>query len=195
MKASSTPDAGDPTPNNRQGGAAVAPRVLAVTGDHWSAARSMLTGRSQATVLAAMSPQQPDGLMRAFLVTARQLGTHLTLMFGDLSGALAFLDEAAASDVDAGRLRLVSVAGGVPKHWSRRVDQLSYSLWDIDRMLRLGVIPVDIVLAKVRAGARPGQVGFGEMVGYTPSALDTRAAAVFELQGGADGGDFHCSQA
>lgn len=157
-----------------------------VTAEHGRAARSMLAGRPQAAVLAAMSPQQPDALMRAFLVTARQLGMHLTLLFGDLSGTLAFLDEEAAADVDAGRLRLVSVAGGVPKRWSRRVDQLSYSLWDIDRMLRCGDIHVDIVLARVQPGARPGEVSYGDMVGYTASALDSPAKAVFEIQGSVD---------
>ncbi|HSW15691.1 MAG TPA: hypothetical protein VLJ86_00580, partial [Ramlibacter sp.] len=110
-----------------------------MTAEHWSAAQACLAGRSSARVLAAMSPQQPDALMRAFLVTGRKLGMHLTLMFADLSGALVFLDEEAAADVDAGRLRLISVAGAVPRRWSRRVDQLSYSLWDIDRMLRAGV--------------------------------------------------------
>lgn len=157
-------------------------RLLAVTADHWSAAQALLAGRSTATVLAAMSPQQPDALMRAFLLTSRRQGIHLTLMFADISGALAFLDEEAAADVDAGRLRLVSVAGAVPKRWSRRVDQLSYSLWDIDRLLRSGSIAVDIVLAKVRAGDRPHEASFGDMVGYTASALETSAKAVFEVQ-------------
>lgn len=158
--------------------------------DHGSAARAILAGRSAATVLAAMSPQQPDALMRAFVVTARKLGTRLTLMFADLSGALAFLDEDAAADVDAGRLRLVSVAGAVSRRWSRRIDQLSYSLWDIDRLLRTGIIPVDILLARVQATEHAGQVGFGDMVGYTASALDTQAVAVFEVLGSADIGRF-----
>ncbi|HSV57501.1 MAG TPA: acetyl-CoA hydrolase/transferase C-terminal domain-containing protein [Variovorax sp.] len=48
-------------------------------------------------------------------------------------------------------------------------------------MLRAGVIAVDIVLAKVQAAHSAEQVGFGDMVGYTPSALDTQATAVFEL--------------
>lgn len=159
--------------------------MQAMTAHHLASAQAMLASRSTATVLAAMSPQQPDALMRAFLLAGRQRATHLTLLFADLSGALAFLDEEAAADVDAGRLRLVSVAGGVPKRWSRRIDQLSYSLWDIDRMLRTGIIPVDIVLAKVRDAEGPGQFGFGDMVGYTASALDTQAVAVFEVERGA----------
>lgn len=164
--------------------------VLALTADHWSAAQSILAGRSAATVLAAMSPQQPDALIRAFIVTARRLGMHLTLMFADLSGALAFLDEEAGTDIEAGRLKLISLAGAVSRSWSRSVDQMPYSLWDIDRLLFAGAIRIDAVVAKVRAGNQAHQFEYGQMVGYTPSALATSAKAVFEVSDHAVGGGF-----
>lgn len=189
-----SPEAADGAVNILERGRASTTPVLAVTASHWSAAQSILAGRSAATVLAAMSPQQPDVLIRAVLVTARRLGVHLTLMFADLSGALAFLDDEACADVDAGRLRLVSLAGAVSRSWSRRVDRLPYSLWDIDRMLLAGIIPIDAVVARVRPGDRPDQVQFGDMVGYTASALETNAKAVFEVLDSAVGSGFRGAQ-
>jgi acyl-CoA hydrolase len=128
-----------------------------------------------------MTPQQPDELLRAFVVAARHREVQLTLMFADLDGAFAFLDDAAREDVAHGRLRLVSLAGSIAPGWSRDADYLPYSLWDIDRMLGDGSLHVDVVVARVHRSDQPGWLGYGDMVGYTASVLGTRAAAVLEL--------------
>jgi len=159
--------------------------VLPITAAQQAAAESILAGRSSAAVLAAMSPQQPDALLAAVLVAARRRGVRITLLFADLEGGFAFLDEGAAQDIAAGRLRLVSLAGAVPRRWSRLTDFLPYSLWDIDKMLGAGVIPVDIILARMSADQRDGQLGYGAMVGYTASALALPALAVFEVEAAA----------
>lgn len=149
---------------------------------HAAAADRLLAGRSSVRVLAAMSPQQPDDLIKAVLTAARRRGIELTLMFADLAGGFGFLDEAAAGDIADGRLRLVSLAGAINRRWSKSTDYLPYGLWDVDRMLASGAIPVDVVLARMSAENASGDACYGEMVGYTETALSTSAVAAFELQ-------------
>jgi len=155
-----------------------------VSDEHLRAADAILAGCGSARILASMSPQQPDALMRAVLAVARRRDIKLTMMFADLSGSFAFLDEKAEQDVVSGRLQLVSLAGAIHRRWSRMIDYLPYSLWDIDRMLLSGDLPVDIVIARIRDGETGQSADFGEMVGYTASALATKARAIFEVVGG-----------
>jgi 4-hydroxybutyrate CoA-transferase len=155
--------------------------ILSITDEQLAAAEGVLAGRASATVLAAMSPQQPDALMRAVLSVARRREVRLTFAFADLYGSFAFLDDQAVADIERGQLRLKALAGAVPRRWSQVTDYLQCSLWDVTRLLAARVLPIDIVLARVQMSSRTGYAEFGEMVGYTPAALTTNAAAVFEI--------------
>lgn len=155
--------------------------TLRPTQEQLSAAETVLSGRTSATVLAAMSPQQPDALIRAVLVAARRRDVDLTLMFADLYGTFAFLDDEAERDIKEGRLHLISLAGSINRRWSNVTDYLPYSLWDIDRMLATGTRPVDLVVARMAAGAHNDYADYGDMIGYTASALATNAKAIFEV--------------
>ncbi|MGW3471277.1 acetyl-CoA hydrolase/transferase C-terminal domain-containing protein [Saccharopolyspora sp. NPDC000995] len=152
-----------------------------MTTEHAIDASRLLAGRTRAVVLAAMWPQQPDGLLAAVIDAARAADIGLTVLFADLTGSLAFLDEAAEHDVLEGRLQLVSVAGAIPKRWSPHIDYLPQSLWDVDRLIGTGEIPVDILLARVVATAKPEHVALGGMVGYTPAALRTGCKVGLEV--------------
>jgi 4-hydroxybutyrate CoA-transferase len=153
---------------------------LRVTKEQLAAADSLAARGSPLVVLTAMTPQQPDQLMHAFVLATRRWDVPLTLMFADLDGAFAFLDEPTRAEIASGRLRLVSLAGLIPRRWSRETDYLPYSLWDIDRMLGDGSLDIDVVLARVHQSDRPGCFGYGDMVGYTPVGLTTNAVAILE---------------
>lgn len=155
-----------------------------VTGPHRAAARRLLAGRNEARVLAAMWPQQPDALLAALIITARERGVRLTVLLADIPGRFAFLDDACGDDLDAGRLELVTVAGAVPRAWSSRTGHVPRSLWDVDRLIARGGLGVDIFVARVTRAGPGGQVGLGEMVGYTPAALGTDAVVAFEVSPG-----------
>ena len=148
---------------------------------HVRAAESMLLGRTSAAVLSAMGQGQPDSLLRALVAEARRRDVALTIYFADLSGRFSFLDEADEPDVRSGRLRLVSLAGAVHRRWSALTDYVPHSLWDIDRMLRRGDLPIDFVVAGLQVAGDGTTECYGDMVGYTPSALETSAVAVFDI--------------
>lgn len=166
---------------------------LTVTAEHLRAAEAILAGRNAARILSAMAPQQPDALLRALLITARRREIELTLMFADLAGGFAFLDDEAERDIRDGRLRLIALAGAINRRWSPLTDYLPCSLWDIDRMLRSGALPLDIVVAQLRDGQNPGFAEFGDMIGYTPSALAMNAAAIFEITSGRGPAGLRCA--
>lgn len=149
-------------------------------------AASLIAGQSEFHLLAAMGPQQPTSLIRAVLVEARRAGTAITLMFADLGGRFDFLDDQSAADIAAGRLRLVALAGGIARAWRTQVDYLPISLWDTDRMLRSGRLRVDAVLLRASQIAESGAYSYGDMIGYIPSALETGAIAVIELDSAPD---------
>lgn len=148
-----------------------------------AAAAALLHGRGETTVLAAMSPQLPDSLVRALIARARQAGIRLTLLIADLSAQWSFLDDAALDDVRAGRLRLRMVAGGVPAALASAVDQVVGSMWDIDRMIGEGDLRIDVFVARAGIGG-PGRATFGDMVGYSATALRTSARVGLELVAG-----------
>ena len=154
---------------------------LRVTREQLAAADSLAARGSPLAVLAAMTPQQPDQLMRAFVLAARRWDVPLTLMFADLDGAFDFLDEFALEEIARGRLRLVSLAGSIPRRWSRETDYLPHSLWDIDRMLGDGSLDIDVVIARVYQSDRPGWLAYGDMVGYTAPGLSRDAVAILEV--------------
>src|SRR5260370_32474607 len=106
---------------------------LRVTKEQLAAADSLAARGSPLVVLAAMAPQQPDQQMRAFVLATRRRDVPLTLMFADLDGAFAFLHEPMREEIASGRLRLVSLAGSIPRRWTRETDYLPYSLWHTDR--------------------------------------------------------------
>lgn len=130
-----------------------------------------------------MSPQQPDALIGAVIAVAAESGVELELVVADLTGTFRFLDASGVDAVTSGRLRITSIAGAIPRALSDHVDHVPTSLWDVDRSIASGAFPVDIVLARVVAAPRPDRVSLGAMIGYTPSALSTSAAAGFEVVG------------
>lgn len=146
-----------------------------------SAARRLLQGRTQATVLSAMGPQQPDALLAAVVRQARENGVQLTVLAADLTGRYDFVDEAAMGSFATGGLTLVTLAGGVPKRLAKLADHVPHTLWDIDRMIRDRLLPFDVVVARMADADLRGHVAHGDMVGYTPSALATDALAAFEV--------------
>jgi 4-hydroxybutyrate CoA-transferase len=131
-----------------------------------------------------MGPQQPDELLRALIQQSRALDVRLTLFVADLTGSFGFLDEADLADARSGRLEIITLAGAVPRRWSPAVDYLPLSLWDVDRALSDGRLTVDVVVAVVVPGPEPRTVAFGDMVGFTPSALTHASAVGFELRPG-----------
>lgn len=146
-----------------------------------AAARALLSGREHAVVISAMSPQQPDGLLAAMIEVGRDTGVRLRILFADLAGSLAFLDEPARRDVVAGRIELVSLAGAVPADLSPYVSFYPSTLWDIDRQLGAGRVRVDVLVARVHRTEDPGQVSLGSMIAYTPTALDAASAVGLEI--------------
>ncbi|GCE44620.1 hypothetical protein I1A62_23080 [Rhodococcus sp. USK10] len=152
-----------------------------VNDTHIAAARSLLHNHSHATVLAAMSPQQPDALIAALVRIARRDDVELTLVVADLSGQFTFLDDTAVADLRAGRLRVVSVAGAVPRQLSPHVDHLPNSLWDVDRLIATGKLRIDILVARVVQGEQWDLVSLGHMIGYTPTALEIAPRVGFEV--------------
>lgn len=147
--------------------------------DYLRAADALIEGRSSVRVLAAMSPQQPTRLVAAVLHAARRRGVHVTLLVSDLTGRWAFLDESSMEEVRAGRLRLVAIAGAIPRAISAEIDYLPQSLWQIDRLIASQEVIVDVFL--VRVTATDTGASFGEMVGFSPTVLDTDARVGFEL--------------
>ena len=145
------------------------------------AARALLSGRRQAAVISAMSPQQPDELLAAIITVARHTGVRLRILFADLSGSLAFLDGAARGEVAAGRLELISLAGAVPADLSPHISFYPNTLWDIDRHLTSGRVRVDALVARVHRTEDPLVVSLGPMIGYTPAALDAAEAVCLEI--------------
>ena len=147
-----------------------------------AAMRRMLSGRAVVRVLAAMSPQQPDRLIALLLETALEMRVKVVVMFADLEGRLAFLDETMRPHVERGDITLVALAGAVPRRWGASIDFYPDSLWNIDRMIARGEIAVDLVLAVV--WRRVDGVGhdYGAMIGYTDAALSTHALAAFEVR-------------
>jgi acyl-CoA hydrolase len=144
-------------------------------------AASLLDGLDEATVVSAMSPCQPDRLLRALITVSRRTGVRLTLLVADLRGDWAFLDGQAESDARADRLRLVCLAGTVPRRLSRIVDYYPHSLYDIDRFLASGTFAADVFVARARQTGPGNRLSFGEMVGYSPSALRAVDRAGFEV--------------
>ena len=143
-------------------------------------AAGLLEGLSRATVLAAMSPQLPDGLVRAVLTEARRREIETTLLVADLTGEWDFLDARAEADLLDGRLRVVVLAGSVPRRLAARVEQLPVSLFEADRLIASGALHADVLLA--RAGRTPSGAGtMGNSIGYTSSALARTMRVGFEV--------------
>ena len=134
-------------------------------------AEELLDGRDQVTIAAAMAPQQPDRLIAALLRVARRRQLAVRLLVADTTGAFAFLGSDDEDDLRLGRLRIVTLAGGIPARVSHLVDALPLSLWDIDRLLGGGELPCDIFV--VRVAPAPDGRGFdlGNAVAYTPTLL------------------------
>jgi 4-hydroxybutyrate CoA-transferase len=145
------------------------------------AACALLSGRRQAAVISAMSPQQPDELLATIITMARHTGVRLRILFADLSGSLTFLDETARGEVAAGRLELISLAGAVPRDLSSHISFYPNTLWDIDRHLSSGHVRVDALVARVHRTDDPLWVSLGPMIGYTLAALDAAGAVCLEI--------------
>jgi 4-hydroxybutyrate CoA-transferase len=168
------------------------------TKEQQAAANSLFSGSGGLTVLAAMSPQQPTALIAAVIQAAQHRDVALTLLFADLEGSFAFLDPSCRRGLAEGRLRLVPLAGAISRDWSDASDHFPNSLWDIDRMLRQGELHPDVVLLQAGQGDTPNRLSFGDMVGYTASALAGDAIVVAEVvpeQGCPDAPTFPLSRA
>ncbi len=146
------------------------------------AAEALLEGRSgHVSVAAALGPGQPDPLLAAVLAAARRRDLALTLLIGDVPGGFAFLDASAEAELDSGRLRIVSLAGATPRRLAGRLDYVTSSLWDTDRMLATGELAADVLVARVVATGDPDVVALGDMVGWTPSLLARDLTVGFEV--------------
>jgi acyl-CoA hydrolase len=148
------------------------------------AAAALLRGREQATVLSALSPSQPDGLLAAILAESRARDIRLTLVVADLSGRWDFLAEADEPRWRDGRLRLVALAGGVPKRLSDDVEYYPHSLYEIDRYIADGRIAADVFVARVSQVSASSGFTLGTMVGYSPAALGRTGCVGFEVREG-----------
>jgi 4-hydroxybutyrate CoA-transferase len=149
--------------------------------DGLAAAEALLPDADRVTVLAAMSPQQPDVLLGSLVAVARNRSIALTLLVADLAGAYAFLDEAGHEDVRAGRVQLVALAGAVPRALSPFAGHFPSTLWEIDRDLGDGTIPFDVFVARVEGNPHGDEAGIGSMVGYTPTAIASDAVVGLEV--------------
>jgi 4-hydroxybutyrate CoA-transferase len=150
------------------------------------AAAALLDSRKRATMVASLAPCQPDALLAACVGHARAHGIKLTVLFGDMTGRCAFVTEHDRDLLTSGQLRLVCLAGAVPRWLSPHVDFFPNGLYDVARWIADGTLAVDIAVALVTA--RPGG-GFdlGDMIGYTPAALDRAGSIGLEvLPGGSD---------
>ena len=141
---------------------------------------SLLHGLDRATVLAAMTPQLPTALVRRLLDRARARDVQVDLLVADLTGRWEFLDDAAEQDLRAGRLTVTVLAGGVPRRLAPYVEHLPVSLWEADRLLAVGALDIDVLLARAERCA-DGSGSYGFMVGYTPSALTHAGRVAFEV--------------
>jgi acyl-CoA hydrolase len=154
---------------------------LKSTKEQQAVADSLLSGRSNLTILAAMGPQQPTALLAAVVRAAQRRDLTLTLLFADLEGSFAFLEDSCRRDISEGRLRLVPLAGAIARGWSDAADHFPNSLWDIDRMLRQRELRPDAVLLQASQGGAPDRLSYGDMIGYTASALAEDAIVVAEI--------------
>jgi acyl-CoA hydrolase len=154
--------------------------------DAQAAANALLPdGSNRVTILASMYPQQPDELLAGVVSAARERRVALTLLVADLTGAYRFLDGHARADVQSGRLQLVALAGAVPRDLSDHVGHYPISLWELDRRLGDGSVAFDVFVARVQGEVHAAEVGYGRMVGYTPTALARSARVGFEVAGSA----------
>lgn len=144
---------------------------------------SLLCGRRELTLLSAMGPGQSDAVLKATIKAARAGGARLTLCFADLTAKAAFLDDACKEDVETGRLRLVALAGSIARGWDRHIETLPNALWDLDRLIGSGALPVDVVALRAWRTADASQYSYGPMIGYSASALKTGATLAVELVG------------
>lgn len=148
----------------------------------------ILEGRKEVTVLSAMWPAQPDELIRAILLRAREENIRLRLIVGDLSGAFEFLDDEARADL-GNRIEVVPLAGGIPKGLGSRIDPFPGPLAAAAAALASNELSFDVFVARVHTSGcdleSDETVQLGGMVGYTPEALEIasklKRMVVFEV--------------
>lgn len=152
------------------------------------AASDLLVGRSRVSIFAAMSPQLPVFMVAALLREARERDLPVLLYTAEVGGSFDFLDADSRRELESGRVRIVMVAGGVPRVLAPHIDSLPLSLWDVDR---LAGSDLDCDIYAVRATEVPGGFGLGNMVGFTPALLardDVRVAVEVSHAGEYAGG-------
>src|ERR1700761_6287823 len=153
--------------------------------EHLRAAEKLLDGRGQVTVLAAMTPSQPDDLLEALLNVRRHRHIQMTLLVADVGGQYRFLNERDQGDLAEGRLRIVSLAGATPRRLSQYIDHYPHSMYDVDRYIADGTIAADVFVTRIAPpGNSTGGLGLGPMVGYTPAALSRIGCTGAELTSG-----------
>ncbi len=156
-----------------------------MTGEEAAFASSFVVGRSSLTALAAMGPSQPTSIMAALVDASLAADVALTLIFADLTGVFAFLRPEHLAAARNGRLRLLPLAGTIPRLWAGNVDFLPNALWDADRMIAGGQLKLDLILMEVAEGGSPDELSYGDMIGYMAAALETHATAVAVTRPGA----------
>ncbi|WP_408899797.1 acetyl-CoA hydrolase/transferase C-terminal domain-containing protein (plasmid) [Nocardioides sp. R1-1] len=144
------------------------------------AAARLLRGLDRATVLVGMGERLPDVLVAAVIREARARRVRLTLLVADIGGRWAFIDQDALADVRSGALQLRLLAGGVPPALAPRVGHVAGSMFEVDRMIATGELPVDAYVARVGLGSG-GRLTFGSIVGYGPTALEVADRVGFEV--------------
>jgi acyl-CoA hydrolase len=150
------------------------------------AAAALLDGRQRATMVASLAPCQPDALLAACVAHARAHAIELTVLFGDMTARCAFVTEHDCDLLTSGQLRLVCLAGAVPRWLSPHVDFFPNGLYDVARWIADGTLAIDIAVALVTARSGGG-FDLGDMIGYTPTALDRAGSIGLEvLPGGSD---------
>ena len=146
-----------------------------------AAAQQLLAGLDRAQIVAAMWPQQPDGLLAALVDVALERRVQLSVLVADVAGSYGFLSESAVEALRVGRLRVVSLAGAVPRRLAPLVDHVPATLWNVDRMLADGTLAVDVFVGLMHETTRRGELSYGAMVGYSPSALSRASRVGFEV--------------
>jgi 4-hydroxybutyrate CoA-transferase len=153
--------------------------------EHLQAAEKLLDGHGQVTVLAAMTPNQPDDLLAALLDAGRRRRIQMTLLVADVGGRYRFLNERDRGDLAEGRLRIVSLAGATPRRLSQYIDHYPHSMYDVDRYIADGTIAADVFVTRIGPpGNSNGGFGLGPMVGYTPAALSRISCTGAEFTAG-----------
>jgi 4-hydroxybutyrate CoA-transferase len=138
-----------------------------VFGAYGEAAGAVFELVGRPTVVAAMYPMQPDGLLGALLAEAERRHTSVRLYAADLRGRYDFIR---TDWLATGLVELVTIGGRVSRRVARYADPMPCSLWEISRRFADGTIPVDVFAATTAPPDAGGYCGFGPVIAYGAAA-------------------------